>query len=154
MTCEITRFLAAWASGFQDLLSTALVLLALLDRARARRGRAAIWIGLAPLAKETGFLALPLVLLYSVVIEGERRPRRWMIAPTLAAAAAVAACTFWCASRGEAVAARPIIHATAADLPGALIGVLGGFLGSTPVLAPVTMALAVAGRARDRGADA
>ena len=69
VTYEFTRFLTAWASGFQDLLAVALVLLATLDHARGRNARSALWVALAPLAKESGFVALPLLVALFAVIE-------------------------------------------------------------------------------------
>ena len=160
VTYEYTRFLTAWASGFQDLLALLLVLLALLDHVRARRGRAAVWIALAPLAKETGFVALPLVLLYAWLIENERRPRRWMIAPALAALAAAAlhvlARLTWHGGGSSAA-----IHVSASDLSAAMFAMIGGFVGRAPVLTPPTIALAALAGVlafslmwRWRGADA
>ena len=71
-----TRFLTAWASGFQDLLGLLLTLLALDDFMRGRRLRSALWVLLAPLAKETAFVAGPLVLMYAVLVQGGRRRGR------------------------------------------------------------------------------
>ncbi len=57
------KFLAAWASGFQDLLALALTLGAI-DAAQMRRpSRALVLSALAPFAKETGFLVFPLLAL-------------------------------------------------------------------------------------------
>jgi hypothetical protein len=141
VTYEYTRFLTSWASGFQDLLAVALVLLAILDHARGRRGRAALWILLAPLAKETGFVALPLTLLYAWLIEHEGRPRRWMIAPALAALAAAAVHVVvrlgW-RSAGSAV----VIHTRVAEIPAALFAVLTGFFGRWSGVAASTLAFA------------
>ena len=81
---DLTKFLAGWASGFQDLLATALTLGALALHARGRRGLALAAAALAPFAKESGFLVFPLMLAWSVLCEGTRRPRRWMLGPLLA----------------------------------------------------------------------
>ncbi|MGH3054928.1 MAG: hypothetical protein ACRDL7_08125, partial [Gaiellaceae bacterium] len=141
VTCEYTRFVTAWASGFQDLLAVALTLLALFDHARRRHGRTALWIALAALAKETGFVALPLVLLDAWFIEGERRPRRWMMLPALAALAAAALHALvrlgWHGAGSAAV-----IRASAADLAAALLAVAAGFVGRSAVLVSATIALA------------
>ena len=141
VTYQYTRFLTAWASGFQDLLAVALVLLAILDHARAKHGRSALWMALSPLAKETGFLALPLTLLYAWMIEGDRRPRRWMLAPALATLGAallhVLARLSW-RSGGSAA----VIHAGAADMRTAWLEVLSGFIGRWAGLAPATLVFA------------
>ena len=147
VTCEWTRFLAAWASGFQDLLAAMLVLFALHDHAEGRNRRVALWVLLAPLAKETGFLAFPLVVLDAALIGRERRPRGWMALPALAwitaAALHVLARLSWTgAGRGAA------LEGTAPDIPGALLQVVAGFIqtrmpsgGASPALA-VPLALA------------
>jgi hypothetical protein len=128
VTYEYTRFLTAWASGFQDLLAVALVLLAILDHARGRNARSALWSALAPLAKETGFVALPMTVLYALTIERERAPRRWMIAPALATLGAAALhLTVRLTWRGTGSTA--VIHAGVADLPAAMRDVMAGFLG-------------------------
>ena len=141
VTYQYTRFLTAWASGFQDLLAVALVLLAILDHARAKHGRSTLWMALAPLAKETGFLALPLTFLFARVIEGERRPHRWMLAPALVTLGA--ACLHVLVRMGWRSAGRAaVIHASSADLGAAWLGVLSGFLGRWTGLAPVTLVFA------------
>lgn len=141
VTYAYTRFLSAWASGFQDLLAALLTVFAVLDHARGRRARAVVWILLAPLAKETGFLALPLVLLYAGCVEDERRPRRWMAPPALAATAAAAlhvlARLSW-----KSAGSRATINASPADLLSALASAFSGFVGHSPVLAPATLAFA------------
>jgi hypothetical protein len=142
VTYQYTRFLTAWASGFQDLLAVALVLLAILDHARGKHGRTALWTALAPLAKETGFLALPLTLLYAWMIEHDRRPRRWMIAPaltTLGAALVHLLVRLTWRGAGSTV----VIHAGVADLPAALLAVLSGFFGRWAGAAPATLVCAM-----------
>jgi hypothetical protein len=128
VTYEYTRFLTAWASGFQDLLAVALVLLAILDHARGRNARSALWSALAPLAKETGFVALPLTLLYAFTIERERAPRRWMIAPALATLGA-AALHLIVRLTWRGAGSTTVIHAGVADLPAAMRDVVVGFFG-------------------------
>ncbi|TMQ70457.1 MAG: hypothetical protein E6K81_12545 [Candidatus Eisenbacteria bacterium] len=58
-----TKFLAAWASGFQDLAAIVLIAYALDAYQCGRTGQALAWTALAPFAKETGFLVFPLLLL-------------------------------------------------------------------------------------------
>lgn len=131
ITCSDSKFLVSWASGFQDLLAVALVLWAFWGYLARRPGVMLACAALAPLAKETGFLVLPLVLCYAVVCEGERRPRRWMmhlLLVTLAAAAAQAAVrATW--PHGGAVARVSPLHP-----PGVapLLGVLRGMLPDRP----------------------
>lgn len=67
----LTRFLAGWLAGFQDLLALAFTLAALRMHQERHAGLATACIALAPFAKETGLLALPLILLDQAL--GERR---------------------------------------------------------------------------------
>src|SRR5262249_51464106 len=76
--CDYTKFLTAWPSGFQDLLAVLLTLAAVEAHARGWTIRSRLAIALAPFAKETGFLAFPLVLAWSRFCEGERRVQPWM----------------------------------------------------------------------------
>ena len=78
VTYSYTKFVTGWASGFQDVLATLLVLWALCEHARGRTSRALLAAALAPFAKESGFLAVPLILLYALLCEGRRRPDRRM----------------------------------------------------------------------------
>jgi len=84
---SVTRFLAGWLSGFQDLLALALMLLGLRLRQEGRVARAAICVGLAPFAKETGFLALPLLAL-DIVLGERRAPAAREVVPYASAAGA------------------------------------------------------------------
>ena len=63
LTHSLTRFLTAWASGFQDLLSACLVLWAVYAELRGRSRLALGLAVLAPFAKETGIIAFPLLYL-------------------------------------------------------------------------------------------
>src|SRR5262245_25022748 len=56
-----TRFLAAWASGFQDLLALALSLLAVHEQLRGRSLVAVAWAVLATFSKETAVVVFPLL---------------------------------------------------------------------------------------------
>src|SRR5262249_11327169 len=85
----VTKFLMAWASGFQDVLATALTLGSLFAYLESRRAWSLLLAALAPFAKETGFIAAPLVLGYAALCEGERRPRRWMAGQIAVAVTAV-----------------------------------------------------------------
>src|SRR5262249_28228454 len=79
VTYQFTKFVVAWASGFQDLLAVLLTLAAVLMHARGRPGRALSLAALAPFAKETGLVAGLLVVAWAVLCEGERRFRPWML---------------------------------------------------------------------------
>jgi len=79
-THAVTKFLLAWASGFQDVLATALTLGALVAYVDSRMRWALALAALAPFAKETGFIAGPLIVGYAVLGQGVRRPQRWMAA--------------------------------------------------------------------------
>ncbi len=72
----LTRFLAGWLSGFQDLSALALVQLGLRFHQQRRTRAAAVCMALAPFGKETGFLALPLALLDARFGEGRWFTRR------------------------------------------------------------------------------
>ena len=56
-----SKFLAAWASGFQDLLAVALMLGAIDAAQTRRRSLALVLAALTVFAKETGFLVFPLL---------------------------------------------------------------------------------------------
>ena len=85
----LTRFLAGWLSGFQDLLAIALVLGALRWNQQGKHGRATACIALAPFAKEAGLVALPLLALQSLTSVAKRPARRVWITHALAAGAAL-----------------------------------------------------------------
>jgi hypothetical protein len=78
VTYSYTKFVTGWASGFQDVLATLLVIWALCEHVRGRTARALLVAALAPFAKESGFLAVPLILLHALLCEGRRRPDRRM----------------------------------------------------------------------------
>jgi hypothetical protein len=149
VTYGFTKFLIAWPSGFQDLLAVLLTLLALESHARGRYGRAGAWAALAPLAKETGFVAFPLMALHGVLL-GPRRRGRWMpwYAATFAAAAGIhlAARSSWHVGLGAARLERSL-----PDLLAAVSQVLGGFVGRTPALSAGAVALAVVAAAAAAG---
>ena len=74
-----TRFLAAWSSGFQDLLALALTLLAVREQANGRTGAAVAWAVLATFAKETAGLAFPLLAAQVLLLRsGPGRWRAWL----------------------------------------------------------------------------
>jgi hypothetical protein len=74
-----TRFLAAWSSGFQDLLALALVLTAVREQVRGRTIAAVAWAVLATFAKETGVLAFPLLAAHALLLgEATARRRSWL----------------------------------------------------------------------------
>jgi hypothetical protein len=79
LTYAITKFLAAWPSGFQDLLALLLMLLAVRAQLEGRGGRAALWAFLAVFAKETAVIVFPLLAIEAWVLGRERQPRRWLL---------------------------------------------------------------------------
>ena len=139
VTYEFTRFLTAWASGFQDLLALLLILLAVDDTLGGRKRRAALWVLLAPLAKETGFIALPLALAAAVVCEGERRPRVWMALQAFAFGIA-AALHAWVRSTWRGSGTTAVITTSPHDLLVALGRALAGFVGGLPAPGLVSLA--------------
>ena len=145
VTYGFTKFLTAWASGFQDMLASLLVLGALLAHVAGRRGLAVACVALAPFAKETGFLAAPLIGLYVCLCEGARRLGPRTAGPLLASL--VAAGIHWVVRTtwpGAGTAARIDVSATSL-LPG--VGqALGAFVSVSAVGGPSAVALgAVAG---------
>jgi hypothetical protein len=130
VTYGFTKFLAAWPSGFQDLLATLLVLAALHQHIRGRRGLALGLAALAPFAKETGFLASPLILLYSWLCRTGRRFEAWMVGPVLVTIGSAA--LHWGARmtwKSAGTSAR--IELTLPELSSGLAQALGAF-GSVP----------------------
>ncbi len=75
-----TKFLVAWASGFQDVLAILLVLSAVRDQADGRVVRSMIWAFLSVFAKETAFLVFPILAIQSL-FGGARRAawRSWLM---------------------------------------------------------------------------
>jgi hypothetical protein len=73
---NLTKFLAASLSGYQDLLGATLTVLAVASTVTGHERRGAILAFLAPLAKETGFLASPLCVLAAAVARSGRPPGR------------------------------------------------------------------------------
>ena len=75
-----TRFLAAWSSGFQDLLALALMVTAVREQVRGRALAAAAWAVLATFAKETGVLAFPLIAAHALLLgDAKDRKRAWLL---------------------------------------------------------------------------
>lgn len=121
-----TKFLVAWASGFQDLLSVMLILAAIDALAAGARWRAVTSCLLAPFAKETGFVALPLLAIHAYAFDLKDRLRGWL--PSLAGATALALAlhaivrTFWVSAGTTAqIDSRParLIEAVSHALGGA-----------------------------------
>src|SRR5262245_61072945 len=102
-----TRFLAAWSSGFQDLLALALMVTAVREQVRGRALAAAGWAILATFAKETGALVFPLLAAHTLLLgEASGRRRAWLLqAGGLLAAVAVhlAVRATWHGAGGEHV---------------------------------------------------
>jgi hypothetical protein len=123
VVASLTRFVTGWLSGYQDLLSLALVLQALSLNQRGRNVGAAICAGLAPFAKETGFLVFPLLALDAALDERRALGRREIGAYAIAAVAAGALHLLvrltWPAHTGEAG-----VRSSAGEIPRALLGAL------------------------------
>jgi len=136
-----TKFLAAWSSGFQDVLAVTLTLAALELEARDRRAASLACAMLACFAKETGILAFVLLFVWRRMIapEAPRRARGWDL---LAGGAAVLA-LHWAAraSWPHGLAAPPPPEA-AGRLARILGEVLGGFV--APLAPPPPHALGLA----------
>ena len=145
-TYGFTKFLAAWASGFQDLMALFLTLLAVDARARGRDRVALASAALAAFAKETGFLAFPLLAALDRLpgraprADGARWPRLVPLALGFAAAAAVhvAVRLTWRPADG---APRPEFGI--GRLPAILGEVLGGFVAGRPAPGPASVVLAI-----------
>lgn len=144
-TYGTTRFLMAWASGFQDLLALLLTLLALDALQRGRAGLALLWAGLAPFSKETAIIVFPLLALHASLLAPpeERRRLRTYAGLALVALAVVAVHLLvrrtWHGGRSvEGIAFVP------KDLASALLVVIGGFAGRRPVFDAIPAVLAIA----------
>ena len=87
---ELTRFVAAWASTFQDNLSVALMLGAVFLESERRRVPALLLAMAAPFAKETGFLVWGLLLAYRLAADRKLPGGRWWVAHGLAGTIALA----------------------------------------------------------------
>src|SRR5262249_52695960 len=138
-----TRFLVAWASGFQDLLAVLLMLAALDARARAHFGFALLWAALAPFAKETAIIVFPLLALWEWRADVARRPRRLLAlggALALVVGGHLAVRAAWHGGGSNAtIAFEP------RALGEALWRVAAGFFGGTPVVTRASVALAALG---------
>ncbi|MGH7741654.1 MAG: hypothetical protein ACRENS_06485, partial [Candidatus Eiseniibacteriota bacterium] len=142
-----SKMMVGWASEFQDLLAITLMVWAVELHASGRRAGSLALAGLAAFAKESGFLAFPLLAGYAWIAGRPRPTKRWWVeaAAVLIAAIAIhlAARSTWTAvahrvrSPFSPFALEPALRALMADLaPGPLA--LG---------APALLALAAAGMA-------
>ena len=140
---DSTKFLAAWPSGFQDLLAVFLMLAAVEAHARGRIALSRVAIALAPFAKETGFLALPLVLAWARFSQGERRYRPWMGWHAVTVCGAflvhVAVRLTW-----HAGGTTPRQALEPGRLPAAMLELISAFVAKSPAPGPAPAALAFA----------
>jgi hypothetical protein len=131
-TYAYTKFVASWASGFQDVLAMLLTLLAVEASIRGRQAHAVLWAGLAPFAKESGFIAGPLVVLYLLLSGRASGARRWILAQVGAFAAAIvihlAVRATWNTAGSSVVIERLVI-----GLALTLAQIAGGFVSLSPV---------------------
>lgn len=136
-----TKFLLSWGSGFQDLLATALLLLAVREHTEQRGARALLWAVLACFAKETAALVFPLLMLHTLMNRPLRSGRReWLlqsVALVLVAAVHLLVRQTWHSGGRSAEVVR-----SASELAAALLRLLGGFLGPIDAPGPVTLGLA------------
>ena len=136
-----TKFLLSWGSGFQDLLATALLLLAVREHTEQRGARALLWAVLACFAKETAALVFPLLMLHTLMNRPLRSGwREWLpqtVALALTAAVHLLVRQTWHSGGRSAEVVR-----SASELTAALLRLLGGFLGPIDAPGPVTLGLA------------
>ncbi len=139
-----SKFLIAWASGYQDVLAIALTLGAVALEAGRRRRGALVCAALAPFAKESGFLAFPLAVLAGSLARGARPDRSVLVPYGALAAGAVAlhvlARLSW--PRGGSAA---VIDRSLPGVAGVVIESVRTFLPGTPLPAtPWVVVCAVA----------
>lgn len=141
LTYAITKFLAAWASGFQDLLGLLLVLLAVRAQLEAKPWRATLAMVLGVFAKETAFVAFPIVLIASgLFLEGRRR---WVWGSTqVVAFVASVAVHVWVRMRWPAHAPMPRLVRSPVAVVDALGRMAGGLVGIPVSASPTSYALA------------
>lgn len=144
LTCEVTKFLAAWASGFQDLLALLLVLLAVGEQVDGRNIRAAAWAFLACFAKETALVVFPVLALHEALA---RRPggslRRFL--PLAGAFGMVVAIHLAVRATWHTGGSEARIVRSMPALFGALARLAGDFVGRSPAFELRALALAGAG---------
>jgi len=143
-TYAITRFLVAWASGFQDLLAVLLMLASLEARARDRFGLALLWAALAPFAKETAVVVFPLLALWEWRVDAAGRVRRLLAIAGTFVAVAFAHLAVRAAWHGHGGSNATIAFQPPA-LGAALLRVATGFVGALPVATWASVSLAVLG---------
>jgi hypothetical protein len=147
VTYAFTKFLTAWASGFQDLMALFLTLLAIDARARGRDRVALASAALAAFAKETGFVAFPLLAVLDRLPgrdpprrDGARWPRLVPLALVFAVAVAihVAVRLTW-----RSADSAPRAEFGVGRLPAILGEVLGGFVVGRPTPGAASVVLAI-----------
>ena len=141
LTYGMTKFLAAWASGFQDLLALLLSLSAIKAQIDGRFRRAAVWAFLGLFAKETAVVVFPILVAYGLLLGPAGRRRSWIVAHNAALAAGVAihviVRTTW---SGHGVV--PHVEGSWPAVAAALVRTVTGFVGGTPVREPGPLLLA------------
>lgn len=138
-----TKFLVAWASGFQDVLAMLLVLSAFRDHAEGRAARSLAWAFLAVFAKETAFLVFPLLALQTLL----SRPARDAWRPWLAqlGVCALAVALHLGVRLGWQGAGRQVeVERSLSGLAQAVLRVIAGFVGSLQAPEPGAVLLAAA----------
>ncbi len=134
LTYDFTKLLAATASGFQDLFALFWILMAVDAHMQGRRGLAMAATFLAPLAKETGFVVVPLLIALDLTVTRDRRPRGWtgcILAAALALGLHALARWSWPATGS---APRPALDF--GQLPGAIADGIRGVVAPIPAAPP------------------
>ena len=136
---SVTKFLVAWVSGFQDVLAMFFMLLAVRSLLEGHARGSALWAFLGVFAKESAFVAFPiLALLAAGFATGRRmRPLLWQGA-ALAGAIVVHLLVraTWASHGGAAYVERSV-----PALGGALLAVIGGFVARPGAIGPYALAL-------------
>lgn len=130
-TDDFTKLVSTWSSGFQDLFALFWMLVGLDAFQRGRRDLAAVAAFLAPLAKETGFVFVPLLAAYEGVLRRRLLPRPVLtgcgLATLLALVLHLLARQTWPAGAGWIDDTAP-----ARSLAPALVEALRGFVSPAP----------------------
>jgi len=142
----VTKFLAGWSSGFQDVLALLLVLMALRAWFADRVLPALLCAFLATFAKESAVVVFPLLALHLLLFPGRRRARTvWL---GLAATLALSALLHLLVRQGwHSGGSSAQVERSLPALAVALARVPGDFVGRAPVLEPWAIGLALAAAA-------
>jgi hypothetical protein len=142
VTYDLTKFLTAWPSGFQDLLGMLLTLLAIDAYQLGRPSLALAWAFLAPFAKESAFIVFPLLVACAYLGSDRRPTAAWL--RSLAGAAGVAVFVHLVVRLAwRSGGTTPRAELAPEQLPSVVGHMVMSFIGSTPVWTDWTPWLAV-----------